>query len=143
MHINLVELTNKFVARENVVNYVCPTSSAHKRTNFLRHHRKDFSFKFFFLKPNITSQNSVFIQNAGIIFIKYKMLVIFREILWVAIMKWNIFFPGNWYFLPFRKLSKFCYKYLLRYDFNVNKARSHESWTMNYKTKCNVFMDYE
>ena len=81
MHINLVELTNKFVARENVVNYVCPTSSAHKRTNFLRHHRKDFSFKFFFLKPNITSQNSVFIQNAGIIFIKYKMLVIFREIL--------------------------------------------------------------
>lgn len=84
---NLVELTNKFVAREDVVNYVCPTSSTHKRTNFLRHHRKDFSFKFFFLKPNITSQNSVFIQNAGIILIKYKMLLIFREILWVPIMK--------------------------------------------------------
>ena len=82
---------------------MCPTSSAHKRTNFLRHHRKDFSFKFFFLKPNITSQNSVFIQNADIIFIKYKMLVIFRDILWVAIMKRNIFFPGK---LIFSALSK-------------------------------------
>ena len=58
--------------------------------------------------------------------------------IWVAIMKWNVFFPGNWYFLPFQTLSKFCYKYLLRYDFNVNKSRSHESWTMNYKTECDV-----